>query len=228
MNNKHIGQETLETMSSATWYNNWLVKKIQKYLKGDILEVGFGIGNFTEKLSKFGKVTAIDNDPAYINKNISNAGIIKGYGDIEKGKYFFKDKKFDTILCINVLEHIKNDRKALVKMSGLLNKKGILILLVPAHQALYSEFDKEIGHFRRYSKKLISDILGQIFNRGLELTYINWWAAIGWFIFVKMTRSVNLPKSPVLIFDKLGSAMLHIENIIKPPFGLSVLAIYQK
>ena len=56
------GERTLEIMNKAVWYNNWLLKQIAVYLKGDILEVGAGIGNFTSKLSKYGKVTAIDYD----------------------------------------------------------------------------------------------------------------------------------------------------------------------
>src|SRR5437868_4507128 len=110
MNDKNYsetGLETLESMSQAKWYNNWVVKKFEKELKKDILEVGCGIGSFTLELLNYGKVWAIDVDQAFIkSNNISDARLKIGLGDIETGKYFFGDKKFDSIVCLNVLEHI--------------------------------------------------------------------------------------------------------------------------
>src|SRR6266511_3871979 len=100
------GTSTLESMSQAGFYNQWTLNKFSKYLKGEILEVGCGIGNFTQTLSKFGNVTAIDIDQNLIKqfKDIENLNIKAGFGNIEKGEYFFKQKYFDTIVCINVLE----------------------------------------------------------------------------------------------------------------------------
>src|SRR5687768_7072271 len=117
---KYSGTSTLESMSQAGFYNKWTLNKFKEYLRGDILEVGCGIGNFTKILSRFGTVTAIDIDPnlfdKFKNQKTLNGNL--GIGDIEKGKYFFKGKKFETIVCINVLEHIENDTQALENMFG--------------------------------------------------------------------------------------------------------------
>ena len=157
-----LGHSTLETMSFAKWYNDWLLSLIEHYIGKTTLEVGSGIGNFTHLLESRSNVTATDINKDYIRrlKRVRGTKTEAGFGDIEKNSFFFSKRKFDTIICLNVLEHIKNDRKALNNMNSLLKKGGTLILLVPAHGLLLGKFDKELGHYRRYSlgdikKKLI-------------------------------------------------------------------------
>ena len=129
-----VGNETLEIMRTVEWYNNWLFSFIKDDCRGKILEVGAGIGNFTPLLTKKGKVYAVDYNKGYLKNLEKNLGdrVKVGYGDIEKGKLDFNNTKFDTIVCMNVLEHIRADDKALKNMYNLLRKKGKLILLVPA------------------------------------------------------------------------------------------------
>jgi len=213
------GEKTLEIMSTASWYNNWLIGQISKYLNGDILEIGAGIGNFTSKLSKYGKVTAIDYDPDYKNAN---------YGDIEKGKYFFEDKKFDSIICMNVLEHIKDDKKTLGNMFSLLKKNGKLILLVPAHEWAYGQMDKELGHFRRYSK---GEVEKKVLNSNFSIInshYLNWLGLIGWIVSGKALKGILFSNWGLGIFDFIAQPLLLIEKFINLPFGLSVLVIAEK
>ena len=89
------GQITLENMSQAVWYNTWTMKKFKKYLKGDILDAGCGIGSFTKTLETYGNVWAIDTDAHCIQstKNTAKQAHV-GHGDIEKHTYFFKKKTF--------------------------------------------------------------------------------------------------------------------------------------
>jgi SAM-dependent methyltransferase len=213
------GEKTLEIMSTASWYNNWLIGQISKYLNGDILEIGAGIGNFTSKLSKYGKVTAIDYDPDYKNAN---------YGDIEKGKYFFEDKKFDSIICMNVLEHIKDDKKALLNMFDLLNPGGKLILLAPAFQFAYSDLDKNLGHFRRYTKDQLSNLLKSSGYLLLTNRYLNWLGLVGWFINGKILGKKIIPEKQLGVFDYIARPFLLLEKFISSPFGLSVLVIGER
>ena len=213
------GKKTLEIMSTATWYNNWLLKQISSHLGGNILEVGAGIGNFTSKLSKYGKVTAIDYDPNYKNAN---------YGDIEKGKYFFGKKIFNTIVCMNVLEHIENDNRALTNMYNLLGTGGKLILLVPAFNFAYSGIDKDLGHFRRYTKKLAGSRMKKAGFQIIENKYLNWLGLVGWIVNGKILNKRIIPKGQLGTFDKLARPFLLFEELVKPLFGISVLVIGEK
>lgn len=225
----NTGKHTLEVMNEAQWYNKWVFSFIRPFLKGEILEVGTGIGNFAEMLSSMGEVTTIDIDKEYVSKlQGSLKGISVGYGDVEKGKYFFGDKKFDSIVSLNVVEHIKKDKKALQYMYRLLKKGGKLILLVPAHGILFSNFDKKLGHFRRYSNKEVKELIETAGFTKVNVRYLNWWGAMGWFVFMKLTGREDMPKPPVKVFDILARALLLPERIVKMPFGLSIVATAEK
>jgi len=154
------GKTTLEIMNEAQWYNRWVFSFISPHLRGEILEVGVGIGNFAIMLAQKGNVTAIDIDKGYLQTLKSHLKNVEvGYGNVESGKYFFKNKKFDSIVSLNVVEHIKEDKKALKNMNALLKKGGKLVLLVPAYRLLFSNFDRKLGHYRRYSKNEVKDLV---------------------------------------------------------------------
>jgi SAM-dependent methyltransferase len=222
------GHQTLESMSQAYWYNQWTLKQFSKYLKGDILEVGCGIGTFTKKLMEFGSVTGIDIDKRNLKSAYQELGKRVGVGDIEKGRYFFKSKKFDVIVCLNVLEHIKDDHTTLKNIQKLLKPKGVLVLLVPSHQFLYGEIDRAIGHYRRYNmvdlKKLISK-LGFTIKNG---KHINLLGGIGWFIAGRLFKNQIVESSKIGVFNLIAPIILPIEGVIKPPFGTSILLVAQK
>lgn len=229
MSTKH-GVKTLESMSLAHWYNRWILKKISNYLKGDILEVGCGIGNFTGKLTGFGRVTAIDIDSQHLKdtKNYLQKKAEIGYGDIEKPEYFFREKKFDSIVCVNVLEHIENDQRALKNMYSLLKDGGFLILLVPAHEFLYGKIDKSIGHFRRYNKDSLKKILIQSSFQINKMRILNLLGAIGWFVSSRLFSESIVDENKLKIFNLIAPFILPIEDIIEPPFGTSILVIAKK
>lgn len=232
-----IGGYTLQVMKLAGWYNNWLFSHVAPNLKGKILEVGAGIGNFTSLLAKKGQVWAIDVEKDYISdlKKKFGGKVKVGYGDIEKDKYFFKrhlpagrQGKFETIVCMNVLEHIKDDRKALKNMNKLLKKGGRLVLLVPAHSFAYGTLDENLGHFRRYSKKELSEKLEKA-GLGIEkLNFLNFLGIWGWFMNAKILNEPTLPGNQLKIFDVLSRPFLFLEKFIEPPFGLSVLVVAKK
>lgn len=222
-------QETLESMTQAVWYNRWTLKKFAKYLKGDILEVGCGIGNFTNALTRYGRVFAIDIDKNYLNKiklSLNNGQV--GVGDIERGEYFFTSQTFDSIVCLNVLEHIENDNRALNNLFKLLKPDGILILLVPAHPFLYGAIDKSIGHFRRYIKKKLSQRMEKMGFKIILSRSINLLGAIGWFVAGKILNESKIENKKLKIFNLLAPLFLSIENIVEPPFGTSILIVAQK
>ena len=222
-----VGEDTLLIMKKAKWYNFWLLSLFSKYLKGNILEVGSGIGNFSNLLKAYGNMTAIDVGKNYLDK-YKMKGINFGFGDIESGKYFFKKIQFNSIVCLNVIEHIKNDKEAFRNIYKLLKKEGVAIILVPAHMMLFSEYDKRLGHFRRYNNSDLSTEVKDMGFKIIESRYINWWGAIGWFVFMKLFKRSDFPEKEISIFDRLGKYLLWLEKIVKIPFGLSILLIIKK
>ena len=222
------GGRTLESMSQAIWYNKWTLKKFEKYLHGDILEVGCGIGNFTKELNKYGKVWAIDISEAYIKQTSALVGRRIGIGDIEKGKYFFKGKQFDCIVCLNVLEHIKDDKKALKNIFNLLKDKGILILLVPIFDFLYGEIDKSIGHLRRYEKNELQKMVKSLGFEIIKSRTINFLGAIGWWISSRILSNNKIDESKIKLFNFIAPLVLRLEDLFEPAVGTSILIIAKK
>ena len=154
----YIGNELQLFQHAAAW-KRYYANILKPSIKGNVLEVGAGIGSTTEYLcdGSQAKWLCLEPDPSLFEKlqnKIQNKELppccyaVKGViSDLQK------DIKFDTILYIDVIEHIENDAVELRQAKEILTEGGHLIVLVPAHQFLYSPFDKTIGHFRRYNKK---------------------------------------------------------------------------
>lgn len=226
----NTGEKTLESMGEAVWYNRWTLDKFRKFLKGDILEIGCGIGNFTKLIDKYGNLWAIDIEKEYTKQTRDLVGkkVKLGLGDIEKNNYFFTNLKFDSIVCLNVLEHIRDDRKALRNLYKLLKKDGYLILLVPSHIFLYGKIDSSIGHFRRYSEKSLLVEMENIGFKIIKSHKLNFIGAIGWFISGRIFKKTIVENNKIKLFNLVAPFFLSLEKIIKPPVGISILIIAQR
>ena len=157
----YVGNE-LELFMQATTWKNYYAGFLKPFLRGKVLEVGAGIGGTTSALcdGTQKKWICLEPDPdlyvslekKIVNRQLPSCCIsIKGTTiDLSPSE------KFDAILYIDVIEHIENDAEELARAKDLLADGGHLIVLVPAHNFLYNEFDKAIGHYRRYNKKLLS------------------------------------------------------------------------
>lgn len=122
---------------------------------GDILDVGCGDSYFDEKLIKtFPTINNLYGIDINLEKPFENgkAHYVNSYDDL-------KDKKFDFILLMDVIEHIEDDNQFIKEIKTYLKKDGIILITVPAFQSLYSIHDEELKHFRRYNFKQLKKIL---------------------------------------------------------------------
>jgi SAM-dependent methyltransferase len=230
MKKYHNNHQTLESMSQAVWYNRWTLGKFAPYLYGDILEVGCGIGNFTKTLTSFGLVWAFDNDADCVRRTIRLVGKSAKVdrGDIEKKKYAFGNKKFDCIVCLNVLEHIENDQQAIKNMTELLKPHGALVILVPIFDFLYGSIDASIHHFRRYDKDSLLQLLSKEHMEIKLARRLNFFGAIGWWFAGRVLKTTTVRRRQLFLFNKIAPYILPMENVIEPPIGTSVLVVAQK
>src|SRR5439155_1403540 len=176
--------ETLELMSAAPRYNAWQYEVIAPYLGRRVLEVGSGIGNISEQLLRAPRELLVltDTDPWYREQL---ARRFAARPEVAITELTLPDPtaparlaahRLDTIVALNVVEHIENDVGALRTMRDLLVRDGRVVVLVPAHQALYGELDRELGHFRRYDKTS----LGKAYQRaGLVVEHLLWFNRVG-------------------------------------------------
>ncbi len=157
----YIGSE-LELFENAKNWKAYWASVITKYLKDDILEVGAGIGGSTSILAEkvpFKSWCCLEPDAGLatkieekIKKRLIPENVETVIGTLNNIPL---TQKFDSIIYIDVLEHIENDKKELAKASQHLKPNGNLVVLVPAHNFLFSPFDKAIGHFRRYDRHML-------------------------------------------------------------------------
>lgn len=228
---EYIGDE-LDLFKEANNWKTYFSSKISKYISGDVLEVGAGIGVNTsylsEKLPQINSWTWVEPDSVLCSQifeanqkmRLSNQRIINGTIDS------LTNEKYDTIIYIDVLEHIEDSSLEIKKIKSHLRTNGTLIIIVPAYQCLYNEFDKSIGHFRRYSKGMITrEIAGEL--RKKELFYldsVSVFASIANKIFLKKTTPSI---SDVRFWDKVLVPISKITDLLCVySFGKSLVGVY--
>lgn len=226
---------SLLLLSERFNYNHWIYDNIQSFIGDNILEVGAGIGNITDFIIFKKKLTLIDINQDYVdylNAKYSfrdKSNFIALRVDIQNIKSSpLADKKFDTIISLNIIEHLENDLQAIKNMSSLLDIGGKLIILVPALKTLYGSMDISFDHLHRYNRK---DLKLLINGQNLEIVkfyYMNFLGLLGWFINGRILKKKELPVKQTKIFDKLVPFISFAEKIIKPPLGQSLILIAQK
>jgi SAM-dependent methyltransferase len=138
------------------------------------------------------------------------------------------ERKFDTIICLNILEHLENDRVAVENMSSLLEPGGKLIILVPALKTLYGSIDISFEHLRRYNKKELKSLINGQNMEIVKFYYLNFLGLLGWFINGRILKKKELPEKQTKLFDELVPFLSFAEKIIIPPLGQSLILIAQK
>jgi SAM-dependent methyltransferase len=200
-------------------YQLWKAELITPFLnkKDKIIEIGAGKGNISRILKSSGfNVVSTDIKRRGINKKL----------DIERECGFIN--KFDKVVCINVLEHIREDVNALSNLNKILKPKGCLILVVPAFNLLYGSIDKSDCHFRRYNKGEIKRKLTQTGFKTIKTRYFNFIGFFGWLYHSRIRRLSVHSNQDLGRFDKIVPLIKNVESCIRFPFGLSLLAVAKK
>jgi ubiquinone/menaquinone biosynthesis C-methylase UbiE len=208
-------------------YRNYQLKLIKKHISGKILEVGPGRGEIIENfLDDDNKVTLVDTDEE-ICKILKKRFVGKN-ADILNCDIESLDQKFNTILYMDVIEHIKEDEKELDKAIKKLEAGGKLIIIVPAFNFLFSEFDLNVGHFKRYYKRDFQEYK----NENIKIVDIKYFDSIGFFILCisKFLKIKDNDKTALGIkfWNFLIPISKLIDKIIFYSLGKSLICVYQK
>lgn len=228
----NTGSETLRRMEALERYTEWIIENIHPWIGNHVLEVGAGIGNVSRYLLDRKKLILTDVQEEYLDALRNKFGslpniTIERYNLEESGEHL-RNHAIDTILVLNVLEHISDDTHALRDMASLLVPGGRIIIQLPAHRLLFGSLDRNLDHFRRYTRK---EIIRKLAASGLKPEYIsnfNMFGALGWFISSRILRKKILPEGQLRIFNRLTPLFMAIERKFPAPFGLSILAVGRK
>jgi 2-polyprenyl-3-methyl-5-hydroxy-6-metoxy-1,4-benzoquinol methylase len=233
-----VGEATLNIISKADKFNRWMYETIRPFLKGDILEVGSGIGNISKCLiSDNLSITLSDYNSAYrdnLEKEYSHFKNVKSiinidlqHPEFEKNYGGYKGK-FDTIFMLNVIEHLADDFQALKNCRFLLRQEGYLIALAPAYRFLFCRLDQQLGHYRRYTSRSLSAVFQKAGLLVLKIKYFNYLGIAGWLVSGKIFRSRTLGKNEMSAFNKLVPLAKMLDKMIFNKAGLSVIVWAQK
>lgn len=223
-----VGAATLERLTAAPKFNRWMFDRLRPWIGQRVLEVGSGIGNLSVFLQDRERVVLTDTEPWYLARLRERFG---GRGNIEVARLYLPTvdgalaaERFDTVVCLNVLEHIEDDVASLAAMRGLLAPGGRVVLLVPALRALYGTLDRALGHFRRYTRP---ELIAKLQQTGLaprHLEYFNLAGIPGWWVTGRLLRRSLIPAASLRWYDALVP-LFRLERLLPWRVGQSLIAI---
>ena len=228
---KYIGNE-LELFQYAETWKRYLASRLRSAINGDVLEVGAGLGVnipylYREELSRW---VSLEPDSQLCEKYrlAQSEGRIPDRCELVQGtlETLPAEDRFDSILYIDVLEHIEDDWSEFARAYNRLKPGGHLMVLCPAHNFLFSPFDKAIGHFRRYNKEMYRELSK---HQPLKLEYLD---SVGMFASIanKSLLKQSYPdKKQILLWDRV---FVPVSKILDPltfrMSGKSILGVWKK
>jgi glycosyltransferase involved in cell wall biosynthesis len=229
---KHdVGAVTLRRMARLAPYSTWLDGRFQHFLGDRVLEVGSGVGNHTRCILDKARVIASDIEPHYVRElnarferhsNVRVASFRFPLHDASRDE--LRGEHLDTIVCLNVLEHIEQDVAALEDFASVLGPGGRLVLLVPAMPALYGSLDIHLNHFRRYDAESLRDNVTRAGFDVQTLRYLNRPGVFGWWLNSRVLRRRVLPRGQLAAFRWI-QPLLKLEENGNSSFGMSLLVL---
>lgn len=206
---------------------------VEPYLGRSVLEIGSGHGSITQHLVDGRRVVATDVSEAclgLLQKRFADLpNVTVRYADVRD---LDMSERFDSVVMINVLEHIYDDAGTLRLLSDRLEPGGNCVIYVPAINSLYGRYDRAVGHYRRYSKRLLRAVADEAGLRPIELRYVNLLTIPAWLVLglggidceseTSMSRSLDL-------WDKLAIPITRgVERHVSPPIGLNLLCVLRR
>lgn len=201
--------------------------RLHRWVGKRVLEIGSGIGNLSIYLVDSERLVLTDTRQEYLDRLRNRFG---GHPNIEVARLSLPNEhdlggqRFDTIICLNVLEHVEDDAGSLEAMRRLLVPSGRLVLLVPALPALYGALDKALGHHRRYAR---AELASKIERAGFRLSHVEYFNAagiLGWWFTGRVLRRGVIPSGSLRLYDALVP-LFRLERLIPWRLGQSLIAI---
>ncbi len=233
-NFQYSGSELTVFSGARNWKSYWK-SRINKFIKGNVLDVGAGIGATAELFINDKRINSwffLEPDK-YLASELAS----KIQTNIFSDKFEIlncitadlnADKSFNTILYIDVLEHIENDLSELACASKLLSHDGYILIVVPAHQILFSNFDKHVGHYRRYNKSTLRKVIPSDLQI-VKMEYLDSIGVLASFASKFILKAVSPSKLQVKIWDTLFVSLSKvIDPIIFHAVGKSIICVLKK
>lgn len=219
-----------EVGSDKPRYRRFQHDLIAEHCGRSVLEVGAGLGEFAEQLTGLDRLVVTDVDPeavALMRKRFTGRPEVQVRQlDVEQGLEL--DEPVDTVVTINTLEHIEDDAQTLRSLARLVVPGGTIVVWVPGYQQLYGDFDRKVGHVRRYTPATLTASFRAAGLTPTVVRPVNLLGGIAWWAAVRRGGTGSPDPRLVAIYDRvLVPATRAIERLVRIPFGQSVLGVAQ-
>jgi SAM-dependent methyltransferase len=226
------GSHILHSLEHVQRFNRWMADALAPAVGARVLEIGTGIGNIATWLLPRDRYVASDINPHYLDY-LRNFALGKPYLEIARIDLESADDfearlgAFDTVVCLNVLEHVRDPLAALRNIHSALEPGGRAVLYVPQGQWLYSSLDEVLGHRCRYSR---SALQGELEQTGFEVESMrsfNRFGVPGWLWNGKLLRRRSFGRLQLKVFDWLTPILRRVDRMVPTP-GLGLIAVARK
>jgi SAM-dependent methyltransferase len=232
------GTDTLEVISDAGKFNQWMYDTIKPHCSGNILEIGSGIGNISQYfLNDNYSISLSDLSNDYfkiLEQKFSGFPNLKGLftldfaeKELEK-KYPHLIGQFDTVFALNVLEHVPDHEQSIKNCYKLLKPGGNLVILVPAFQSLFNQFDVALEHQRRYTPQTLKKVMNIPGFSIIHTQFFNVSGILGWYVSGKLMKKNAIPGGQMKLYDQLVPLWKVADWFLRPFWGLSVICVAKK
>ncbi|MBI5281641.1 MAG: glycosyltransferase [Candidatus Solibacter usitatus] len=228
---KESGPEILDTLSSAGRFNRWMADTVRPFVGKRVLEIGAGIGNLSRCLAPRRELyLASDIDEEHLARLRSRLSHRPNFRavqcDLSRPEDFRKlQGQVDTVVCLNVLEHVEDDRTGLRNIHSALAPGGRAIVLVPEGMSVYGELDRVLGHCRRYSEKELRE---KVLEAGFEVEALFGFNRVtrpGWFFNGRILKRRSFSRFQLGVFDATVWLWRRVDGLLPwKPVSLIVVA----
>ena len=212
-------------------YNRWMYDRLRRWIGRRVLEIGSGIGNLSAFLVDRDRLVLTHTREEYLaqlrerfadrhNVRVARLYLPNDHQDIA-------GEHFDTIICLNVLEHVEDDAGSLAAMRDLLAPGGRLVLLVPALPALYGAMDRALGHYRRYTRAGLVKLFRASGFDVPHVEYFNLAGVPGWWFAGRVLGRDTIPRGSLRLYDRLVP-LFRLEWLLPWRVGQSLIVIGAK
>ena len=232
------GEATLDIIARANRFNRWMYHTIKPFCRGRIFEIGSGTGNISRFFIEDHQQILLSDFREDYCKNLSREfGDSPGVLGIEvldlidpgfENSFSSHLGKYDTVFALNVLEHISDEKKALNNCHKLLAKGGQLVILVPSYGKLYNGFDRELGHYRRYTKSSLSRVFASAGFQVVHKQYFNFFGIFGWYFSGNILKLKIIPGNQMRLYNALIPLIKIFDKLVFNCLGLSTILVGRK
>ena len=226
---QYSGSE-LDSLAEAKNYYAWVMRQFEPYLGPTVIEVGAGIGTFSDyflespKVEKLITIEPATNTLPHLQERFAGTKrvtVLPGYLSDH-----YRSLSADAVAAVNVLEHVEDDAAFLREAHDAVKPGGHLLLFVPALPAIYGSLDKTFEHFRRYTKPSLRKVIEGAGWKPRRIAYMNFPGIAAWFMAGRVLKKTSIAPSDAKAYDRLVVPWIsRLEQLVPPPIGSNIVAI---